>query len=561
MCGIYCEFSADNVDKERSIINLKKLAHRGPDNTGFEAEKKFFIGHTRLSIVDADNANSNQPFRDKGKRYYFVFNGEIYNYKELKQQLESKGIVFTTSSDSEVVFLGLIEEGESFLKKIDGMYALVFYDAVTKEIYVARDHYGIKPLYLRINDGKVQLASEIKTFDNSKLCENSRILFLALGYIPEPYTLYEKVNPIKSGTITKIKITNGRVNISEVTIQLEEKLNLEIKDEIEKNVLMIGRHGIKPVLFYSGGLDSTVAAKILSRGDVKQDLISVVTDKDLDSIELRNLGLENTKYNKYFELIPDRDEKDFERFINAMDQPTIDGFNTYLITKEAHKLGYKVGLSGIGVDEFFYGYPSFKWLAVLKFIASCRIFRFLISIMAPKKGKYSKLHYITSVNKWGVYLAIRGVLSPGEISVKIGKNTDYICKTIFDHFDNEFKTKEKELSLKDVRNLEIHSYMKNQLFRDSDVFGMVNGVEVRPLFVNKNIDILSSKIDFVKSSKINKLNFVDLFKEMLNSKTYLQRKKGFSLSSKVYGIEDRHLKGNGWVRSYISFLDKKFYGN
>ena len=197
MCGIAGFISLNQpIEHNRSYIDkaLQRLENRGPDANGVFRNSKVELGHTRLSIIDT-SSNANQPMTDESGKYTLVFNGEIYNYKNLKEDLKKKGVNFKTESDTEVLLYGFIKEGKNFLNKLNGFFACCFYDSVSNKSILARDRFGIKPLYYFQNSSKFIFGSELKallcypiekTIDNDALNQ-----YFRFNYIPAPQTIFK----------------------------------------------------------------------------------------------------------------------------------------------------------------------------------------------------------------------------------------------------------------------------------------------------------------------------------------------------------------------------------
>jgi asparagine synthase (glutamine-hydrolysing) len=290
MCGLIASFNVGNFNKSSAKISLKHLAKRGPDSEGQWRDHGVFLGFRRLSIIDL-KSRSNQPMNSLCKKFVIVFNGEIYNFKELKKDLLDKGVKFKTNSDTEVILNLFILEGEKMLIKLRGMFSFVIYNKKTKKAFVARDPYGIKPLYYGKTDDGLIFASQVKTILSLKLIENiideqAVELFKILGSVPEPNTFFQKIRSVKAGHFIWIK--NGKItaykkwcDIGRVWKFLNSRDSFE-KDKTEsalKNSLeeTVKYHLVSEVpvgIFLSGGIDSAVLTGLITQSGFK-DLIGI----------------------------------------------------------------------------------------------------------------------------------------------------------------------------------------------------------------------------------------------------------------------------------------------
>lgn len=371
MCGINVIIDKTKLVSEGAILRMNEsLSHRGPDANGFVKleynDQHIFLGHTRLSIIDADNTDSNQPICSQNKRYWLVYNGEIYNFKELKLDLENKGAHFITESDTEVLLEGLALYGSSFLDKVNGMYAFVLWDTVLKEVSFGRDPSGMKPLYRFDNEKYTIYSSSINSIQNSGLVE----LTLNMSIV-EPYLRYKFAtvpttffNEISALSLNKTKPETYRLCKDRQPTHFSEN---EILDQSDKILWQsIERHLIsdKPVgLFLSGGVDSTLILSILQELGKEKVPVFTITNNPRD---LKH-GTEDFKYAKlaaqqygaeYHTLeISDEILQEFDQMVLAMDEPIADpaALLTFVLSREARK-SVSVVLSGAGADEVFGGY-------------------------------------------------------------------------------------------------------------------------------------------------------------------------------------------------------------
>ncbi|HEY4299709.1 MAG TPA: asparagine synthase (glutamine-hydrolyzing), partial [Candidatus Didemnitutus sp.] len=377
MCGIAAVISARLADSERRAAVDRMIAaerHRGPDDQGMVSDGAATLGMCRLAIIDP--ANGRQPMTSPDGRHHLVFNGAIYNFRELRRELESHWR-FVTQCDTEVLLAGLVLHGKAFLARLRGMFAFVFWDAREQVLLTARDPFGIKPLYFaRLDDGIV-IASELKAIVASRLCpvgidSVSVAEYLAWFSVPAPRTIYEGVTNLLPGhslTVTGLdrvhlekwwRLPEGRPGGARATPQeFQQRLRHELADTIRAH-----RVADVPIgAFLSGGLDSTAVVGLMRRaGADGLKTFTVVFDDSAGSEReparqaARELGTDHHE-----EMISGaRVAAELPQILRAFDAPTGDGINTYYAAAAARAAGVKVVLSGLGGDELFGGYPSFR---------------------------------------------------------------------------------------------------------------------------------------------------------------------------------------------------------
>lgn len=379
MCGIAGIFTFENQDEAVILKMTDSLKHRGPDFGKTELNHPFYFGHRRLSIIDLDQ-RSNQPFYSKCGRYLIVFNGEIYNYKQIRNELIEKcSVTFKTTSDTEVLVEGFANWQMALIPKLRGMFAFVIADIHEKSLFVCRDRVGKKPLFYYNDDFHFIFASEIKSLLHhpiikERLTINKKSIyeFLQIGYIQEPSTIYAEINKFPAGHYATVKnnfvikpiqywnlpdyVTSERINSEDKAVhQLDKLLHEAVQLRLVADV---------PVgTFLSGGIDSSLVNAIAAK---------------YSKLKSFSIGFENTKYNEsaFAEAVAKKigtDHTNFtlkeneaigmlEIFFSHMDEPFAD--SSFLPTLIVSKLARKevtVALTGDGGDELFLGYGSYRW--------------------------------------------------------------------------------------------------------------------------------------------------------------------------------------------------------
>ena len=384
MCGLFSIIAKNNVNEIKFFEALLKLKHRGPDFQNaqhFQFQDKYVsLGHSRLSIVDL-NEGSNQPFRIGP--YQIVFNGEIYNFKDIRQRLKKLGHVFNTQGDTEVVLSAFIEYGLEFVKHLNGMFSFVIYDSVKGEIIFGRDRAGVKPLYIYKSEGVVSLSSELCSIEHYfagrlDLDIEGVSSYFKYGYIPNPVSIYKDVTKVLPRTVNVLRLRDLEIKstayweISDQKVQPGNRKMSECEEELNDLLIESVRLRLNadvPVgLFLSGGYDSSLVAAIISK-DLQRDIDTYTIgfddenyDESINAREISSyLGLRNTtqiltKYDFLENIF------NFSRFV---DEPIADMsiVPTYFVSQLAAKR-VKVVLSADGGDEMFSGYD--KYASILK---------------------------------------------------------------------------------------------------------------------------------------------------------------------------------------------------
>ncbi|MFH0906339.1 MAG: asparagine synthase (glutamine-hydrolyzing), partial [archaeon] len=365
MCGIV---GFNFEDKDLLSRMLKKLNHRGPDDSGQYIDRFISLGNTRLSIIDLDSGK--QPIFNEDKSIVIVFNGEIFNYKELRSKLEPKH-KFYTNSDTEVIIHLYEEFSEKLFDYLDGQFAFAIWDSNRKKILLGRDHIGICPLYYYFKNNQLIFSSEIKSIlEVGNLEFNSNILnnYLQNGYINSNETIIKDI--LKLGPGKFLIFQNDNVSIQKynwLEINYPKKLSKDTiikitSEEIKKSTISDVPIG----LYLSGGLDSNVICSSLDK-DILKNIKSFTVNFNDSSVpnESNYAKLTAEKYNlKHFEINYSVKDvlKNFNKITYYLDQPIADpaSFSYFFLSKKAAKEKTKVVLSGIGGDEVFCGYPQYR---------------------------------------------------------------------------------------------------------------------------------------------------------------------------------------------------------
>lgn len=510
MCGIAGILGP--LLREEGLASVERmvsaLRHRGPDGQDFtcipaQDGHNLFLGHARLAILDL-TPHSAQPMLDEMTGSWLVFNGEIYNYVALRSELEAAGHRFRSTGDTEVLLKALIEWGPEALKRLQGMYAFAFWDGREHRLILARDPLGIKPLLLTRRGASVMFASELRSLITASgkgidLCPMGISSYLAFGSVIEPATIAQGVVSVPPGHVV-VTDSGGRLTPPRRVVTLDGILSQHLRpDHISfEGAVDAVRAGLQgsvrkhlasdvPIgVFLSGGIDSSILATMAdqaARGQEMNYLTVAFPEQEFSELQYAQQvasGLRGT--HKIEVLNADRMFDFLPKALSAIDQPTVDGINTYIISSIATRQGIKVLLSGLGGDEIFGGYTTF-WKAPLLWRNRSLLSRLARAMPARLFGSGSERQKLIEGSQGfdlrDAYLLQRSIRWSAQTS-RIG-----ILGTLP---DNSLVTPESwDLMSTDHRHgmhnrisyLESVFYMRNQLLRDSDIFSSANAVELR----------------------------------------------------------------------------------
>jgi len=531
--------------------------HGGPDDEGtyISEPEKLAFGHRRLSIIDT-SAGGHQPMK-YADRFIITYNGEIYNYRELRDLLQRAGHQFSTQSDTEVILAAYSEWGVNALDQLNGMFAFAIWDKHNKEIIIARDGTGIKPLYYAHTAEGFAFASEVRALKTLPYLrtENANwpVYLMAYGHLPEPVTTLQQVAPLQKGTCLKYNTITGKTvtrtfarytfleKISHRSEAIElVKINLEAA--VKRHLVSDAPIGV----FLSGGLDSSIIALLASKHQEKLNSISIYfedsqySEKKFQDVLQQQLSCTNRQF-----LLKETDFNTFlPSIIAAMDLPCCDGINTWFISKYAKESGLKAVLSGIGGDELFGGYPSFN-----------RIKTALALEQLPNKvlkagrfsgsKKFRRLCYLSIQNPVGRYLFLRGQFIPGDIAKFLNMDEAQVWQILTEQ--PQLPDIDYLAPLNQASWMETNMYMQNQLLRDADVMSMTHGLEIRVPFLDREFFQMALHLqsDIKYKGRLGKQLLIDSFKDILPEMIWNRPKMGFSFPFKEWLSNDMYAIANG----------------
>ena len=502
MCSIAGVFGI-GVDSDVVLRMNEAQRHRGPDDRGVEVIDVrggvVVLGNTRLAIIDTSPAG-HQPMSDPQTRNWITYNGETYNFKELRREL---GGDWVSNTDTEVVLRGYREWGVEILQKLRGMFALAIWDERKQRLLLARDALGIKPLYYYATATHLIFASELRALLASalvprRLCDAGVDSYLTNGSVAAPLTIVDGVRQLLPGHYLEVALNqNGAIAVSDVEFATSQRAEVpanradavrQLRAELEESV---GLHLVSDVplgVFLSGGMDSSALVALMSQiGGQHPKTFSVVFDEakfteapfsravaerfqtDHKEIRLSEVRL--------FQLLPDA--------IAAIDQPTMDGINTFVVAQAVKNAGLTVALSGLGGDELFAGYPSFR--RALRFDSLSRGAHGVLRA-ASRAGKFALNGSVQRRKFWELANSEGTPADVYRISRQLfGSDVVQLitCREIGASQRNGKHSGADVINT--ISRLELEGYMTNTLLRDTDAMSMAHSLEVRVPFVDMKV--------------------------------------------------------------------------
>jgi asparagine synthase (glutamine-hydrolysing) len=554
MCGItgilsFNEAGKTHLPKVNAATNA--LKQRGPDGEGIYTHTNCALGHRRLSIIDTSDLAA-QPFTEKDGRYSIVFNGEIFNYKQLRKELETKGVPFRSHGDTEVLLYLYINEKEKCLEKLDGEFAFAIYDNQKEELFLARDRFGIKPLHYYKDENRFVFASELKAlvkYDIPKTIDESSLrMYFHLNYIPSPYSIFKDVYKIEAGHYLIIDTKQKEEKKCYYKIPYKEELkNIPDYNSAQKQLKRLLEESVQNRMiadvplgtFLSGGIDSSIITAIAAQHTKHLNTFSIGYKDEPMFDETEFAELVAKKYNTnhtVFKLSNTDLFENLNQMLDSIDEPFADSSALAVNILSMHTRKHvKVALSGDGADEIFAGYNKHSaelraregGLKANLVKASSPLLNILPKSRNTKTGnkvrQLSKFAEGMNMNEKERYWRWAGFAGEGVLLSK--QNTkEYL------------KRKEETLKHinKDYNSLlltDIHLVLENDMLVKADRMSMSRSLEVRvPFLDNKIIDFAFTlpthyKIDNTNRKKILK----DAFRDMLPVELYNRGKQGFEV--------------------------------
>jgi asparagine synthase (glutamine-hydrolysing) len=496
------------------------LRARGPEGDGFwqgNAVPQAMFGHRRLAFIDIGPGGA-QPMQIDGGRYTLTFMGEIYNYQALRAELVQQGVTFETHSDSEVILRLYQRDGAAMLRNLRGMFAFAIWDEERRTLFAARDPFGIKPFYYAEDGVVFRFAAQVKALLATGAIETTpepagEVGFLMWGSVPEPFTLYRQIRALPAGhslilppggparveryfSVAAVLADAERAGPPPSGAARLEAIRGAIEDTVRHHMIA----DVPVGLFLSSGLDSSLVAQYaVSPGGFPTHSVTLGFKEFVGSLDdetelAAKIGAINGTVHSNIWITRGEFAAERDRLLAAMDQPTIDGTNVYFVSRAAKSAGLKAALSGLGGDEVFAGYPSFRQLPRMvgmigKVPAARSVGRALRVVSGPLVRHLVSPKYAGVLElggDWsGAYLLRRGLFMPWELVGRL--DADYLRQGLRD-LDTHAVLSAAIAGVRSgngrVSALELSFYMRNQLLRDADWAGMAHSIEIRVPFVD-----------------------------------------------------------------------------
>jgi asparagine synthase (glutamine-hydrolysing) len=510
ICGVYQDFAGDPAVLQTAAERMTAcLVHRGPDDGGVwvDAGGRAALGNRRLAIIDLSPAG-HQPMVASAEDVVLTYNGEIYNFQELREDLVAAGYPFRGRSDTEVILALYLREGVEMCRRLRGMFALAIWDGRTRRLVLARDRLGIKPLYYAMQGGRCVFAQEIRAIRTSGLLSlppNPVALaaFLRLGSVPAPMTAFAGVEELPPAHALIIR--EGRTTLErywDLSVPRAERGDADLAaHEIRERLRSaVATHLVSDVplgVFLSGGVDSAaIVALMREAGHDRIRTFSITfPEREFDEgADAARLAAHYQTDHTACEVCGEDLVSDLDRIIAAMDQPTVDGINTYYVSRVTRRSGTIVALSGLGGDELFCGYPSFRlaprvlaWQRAAGRIGPARpvLAAALAAIPSPRSAKLRESLGMPPTIQ-SAYLTVRSLMSREETVDVLASGPVLDAARRFDAAAalGALAQEPPADPIAATGVLELRGYMHNQLLRDTDVMSMAHSLEVRVPFLD-----------------------------------------------------------------------------
>lgn len=560
VCGIY-NFNQQEIDLEVLKSINSKLEKRGPDSGGVFSDKYVGLGNRRLKIIDFEGGD--QPFYNESRDIILVYNGEIYNYLELKQELEVLGHQFKSKSDTEVLLKMYETFGEQMLDKINGMFAFSIWDKKRDTLFIARDRLGIKPLYYHTNKNGLIFSSTLNSMINlykKEIDEDSILFYLFIGYVPSPKTIWKNFYKLEPGNYITIKNNNIKIKkYWDINVNENNKINSKNIDshfeKIRKTIIhsnkIQSRSDANVGVFLSGGIDSSIITKLYAENSNKKFNTYTLDfegkkNKEIDNV--RSLIKDNKNINNIYEILSlSKNKEVLEKIFKIFDEPNSDSASipSFLLSKSSKNNNDKVVLNGCGGDELFGGYD--RYYIKKKFYLGS-ILNKLKLIFGIKKNLFDSYYNLLNYEIKLCNPTIRFVSNTSGIN--LGFLRRILGKELFlrgcNLVEQKFLIYDQNLKLNGSSFAgmlaDIKFYLPDNLLYVADQTSMENSIEMRvPLLDHRIIDLIfktPKKLFFGKNFKNSKKTLKNIFRSLLNQRIIKSKKSGFNAPSNEWVKND-----------------------
>lgn len=579
MCGISGIWNrklAVEVVESRVTLMSGCMVHRGPDDNGVERVARVnsgseatvvVFGHRRLSILDTSSAG-HQPMLDSNTGNWITYNGEIYNFVEIRSELELLGCRFVSSCDTEVILKAYAEWGVGCWSKLKGIFAFALWDSIYQELHLVRDHLGVKPLYYTSASSEVAFASEVRALLEGSCADRRLSLeglesYLRYGSVQEPCTLIVGINALPAGSFLTCEIGGARTIRTFWRMDECVRRNLAtpsspkyVLNQLENAVRRQMIADVPVGVFLSGGIDSACVAALAAKvqpGNVKTFCIgSDIAEFDESADAARTatfLGCHHTNLVLEGRLV----KESWLRAIDSYDQPSFDGLNTYFISLLVREAGMKVALSGLGGDELFVGYSGFKkaigfqrasgLLSLVPAGLRRHAGTLLAGLSTPGDAAFGALIELLDHDTSVSYFASRLLFSKRHTAqlLDIRPSGKLAHLSSWESREQGLTALTKNMtSIDRVSFLEMQTYMLSTLLRDSDQLSMAHGLELRVPLIDP--DLVEYILPIPSNKKMekgrNKLLLADALSKLVPPDLLIRRKRGFVLPLRQWLAKD-----------------------
>lgn len=565
MCGIAAMFSysvhGPPVDVPEILRIRERMASRGPDGEGLwvSPDRRVALAHRRLAIIDLSPSGA-QPMATADGRLQIVFNGEIYNYRELRDELRGAGVEFRSHSDTEVLLQLYLRDGEAMCRRLRGMYAFAIWDDRTQSLFVVRDPFGIKPMYLHDDGQTIRVASTVKSLlaggsIPAQIDPAGEAGYWVWGHVPEPQSICRGIRSLEPGTWMRVGRAGYRSQATFESVAAMLTEGASDGPEALHDVLLdsVRHHLVSDVpvgIFLSSGIDSTAITSLASECGANLRTVTLGFEEfrgtSNDETDLARKVAERFGAHHDCIWIGRREfEQCLDEFLHEMDQPTIDGLNSWLVSRAAAKMGLKVALSGLGGDELFGGYPSFAQVPLIRYAvrpfglipglgrAIRRISTQALGMLTGRAASWNKHASMMEYGgSWdGAYMLRRAVRMPWELPEPLRASFAWQASGSLPG------------SHLTVMEMELTRYMRNQLLRDCDWSGMAHSLEIRVPFLDK---VVARAVGRKARSGVPwRKSDVALAARDLPSEVRGRRKTGFVVPVREWAQSHAGLEGHG----------------
>ncbi len=571
MCGINGILAygpgAPEPEERECVAVRDAMASRGPDGRGVYRDPgaPLLFGHRRLEIIDLSETGA-QPMASAEGDLVVTYNGEIYNYRRLREELEADGVRFASASDTEVLLHLYRRQGEALVERLEGMFAFALWDRRRRRLLLARDPHGIKPLYYAQGGGSIRFASSVRALLRgrgvSRDPDPSGVAgFLAWGSVPEPATIFRAVRALPAGSVLRVTAEGPEVprrywSPAEAYArpvaapgrgELGHRLRQALLESVERHLVA----DVPVGLFLSAGVDSSALLALASElRDSPPPAVTLAFEEfrgrpedeaPLAAATARRYGARH----ETVVLTAAQVRAGFDRFLQAMDQPTVDGLNVYWVSRAAREIGLKAALSGLGGDELFGGYPTFRNFrrlrraAVLARFPGARIAGTCLARLASPRRR-AKARYLPSSleSPAATYHLLRGLFTPNEIGKLLDR--ELLAAGARDLYAPVEAAWDGAISSSWPRTAvaEQSIYMRNQLLRDADWASMSHGLEVRLPLVDRRFTEAVGPLIAATRGRYGKTPLGESPSRPLPAEVIGRAKTGFGLPMQAWIAED-----------------------